>query len=74
MEFNQNGDEVTSAVSTTKFNLGKATSPSSTYIIFSSCCKVPFLLPNDKNTKLLTSLVAISFFCAWDMGQFVNHC
>lgn len=64
------GDEATSVVSATESDSGEATSLSSTFVVLSSCCKVPFLLPNDRSTKLLTSLVAISFFCPCGMGLF----
>jgi len=62
------GDEATSVVSATESDSGEATSLSLTFVVLSSCCKVPFLLSNDRSTKLLTSLVAISFFfsVAWD--------
>ena len=64
------GDEATSVVSATESDSGEVTSLSSTFVVLSSCCKVPFLLSNDRSTKLLTSLVAISFFCPCGMGQF----
>lgn len=45
---------------------GWPVSLSLTFVVLSSCCKVPFLLSNDRSTKFLTSLVGISSRVAWD--------
>ncbi len=60
------GDEATSVVSATESDSGEATSLSSTFVVLSSCCKVPFPLPNDRSTKLLTSPFHFSARVAWD--------
>lgn len=43
------GDEATSFVSATESDSGEATSLSSTFVVLSSCCKVPFLLSEVRN-------------------------
>ena len=53
----------------------RLTSLSSTFVVLFSCCKVPFPLPNDRSTKLLTSLSSCHFKArvAWDSFK-VFHC
>lgn len=49
------GDEGRSVVSATESDSGEATSLSSTFVVLSSCCKVPFPLPTQRQKYEITN-------------------